>query len=125
VVVENPSKLKTYMAFSREAGSAEGAILVVAANSRQAKKMAWASNTFIRDICGSEYIDLVVRWIKSDWVVFPLADQDRLKSGVPHVIESPEYCRSCETWGCGLTQDRLCACCNEYPGDELVRLYER
>lgn len=111
--------LKAYSAFSREAGPEEGAILVIANTTREAKKLAWQSGA-----CWNvdEWIDLATRLIKDDIYILSLADQKELRLGHPHIIDNPIGCDKCGMWGVEITIDKLCGNCNEYPGDMLVKL---
>ncbi len=106
------SELKPYMAYSRGAGPAEGAMLVLAPNSREAKKMAWP---VLLDWGTEEYTDLTVRLLHEGSHVLALADQAKLAAGEPHVVDSPQVCDA--------LADGRCSCCNEYAGDMLVGLY--
>lgn len=105
------SKLKPYMIYSRGLGSEEGAMLVFAHSSREARVCGWKSDgTSLTD----EYIDLGARLIKnSDWL-YKEANKDKLDSGVAHVIWSPRVCEQCELWGQSeIGEDGLCEDCRE------------
>lgn len=111
--------MRFYMAFSREAGPAEGAFLVVDHNIRDAKRLAW------RYGCPwdfMDYIDLGIRWIKGTAKVAPLADQMKLAAGEPHVVDSPESCETCGMWGAGLDAEGMCGECGGPPGEKLIEL---
>lgn len=100
--------LKPYMAYSREMGAPEGAILVFAHTVRKAKAIAWYS-------CGEfvdEYIDLAVNRLKKIHI-YSEADQEKLLSGTPHVIESPKTCAVCHLWGEPINEDGVCESCYE------------
>ena len=114
--------LKPYMAYSRSAGSSEGAFLVLATNGREAKRLAWGYCSFAFD---GQYTDLAVRLIKNPANVLLLAEQDKLNAGQPHVIDNPVSCFSCGFWGNGLTDDNLCSSCGEEPGYLLVELWKK
>ncbi len=108
------------MAYSRGAGPAEGAILVLAPNFRDAKKIAWP---VMRDWGTELYTDLAVRLLRDGSHVLALADQANLAAGEPHVVDSPQVCDACGFWGFELYADGRCSCCNEYAGDMLVGLH--
>jgi hypothetical protein len=110
--------LKPYMAYSRLYGFQEGAILVIAHTAKEARKLAWG-HCFNVD----EWIDQTATLI--DQNVLILADQEMVNVGQSHIIEYPEYCTDCQLWGCGLTEDNLCANCNQFPGDKLIERYKR
>lgn len=111
--------MKAYSAFSREVGPEEGAILVIAQSAKEAKPLAWKSGA-CWNVDG--WTDLAIRLIRDDTHVLPLADQESLKLGEPHIIDSPFGCDKCGFWGAGITEDKLCGNCNEPPGDTLVKL---
>ena len=120
------SKLKPYMAYSRWAGSAKGAMLVIAHNTRDAKKIAWPA---LRDWGLDEYTDMAVRLLRDDsrrfidsHIMFALADQAKLVAGEPHVVVCPQVCDTCKFWGYGVDADGYCEGCGGYAGDLLVKL---
>ena len=105
--------MKTYMAYSRYVGSAQGAFLVFAHTAREAKKVAW---TEVKDVLVDScvYIDLAVRMIKSDdKYLFELGDQEKLNNGIPHVVDQLPSCPICLMWDSRLGDDGLCDCCRE------------
>lgn len=112
-------KLKPYMAFSRNAGPHDGAILVIAHTARQARLLAWQSGDCLNV---EDWLDQAVLLLKGNSPLV-LADQTKLRSNEPHVIDCPAHCQECELWGCGITVDNLCAHCNCPPGDKLLGLY--
>jgi len=100
--------LKPYMAFSRDAGSQEGAVLVFAHNGKEAKPLAWREAKWeITD----EYIDLGVRLIKNGGFLFKEADEAKLAADVAHVISDPTSCKDCELWGYPLNEEGYCEDC--------------
>jgi hypothetical protein len=113
--------LKPYIAYPEHYGPHHAAALVLATSVREAKRLAWR-RSWLPDECDG-WTDLAVRLFRPADRALPLADQDKLAAGIPHVVESPAYCQSCEQWGCGVTEDGRCCHCNEYPGDELVGLF--
>lgn len=114
-------KLKPYMVYSRALGPVEGAVLVFHHTAREAKVMAWKS--CISDIT-DEYIDVAVSRIRTGIDVFPLGDTEKIIAGIPHFVDSPEVCQSCELWGCGLEDDGICEYCGQFAGERLVILFD-
>jgi hypothetical protein len=104
--------MKAYMVFSRFAGSEEGAALVFAHNSREAKKVGW--NGIGSDLANNDFTDLAVRLIRNgDWL-FAEGDQDKLNQDIPHIIESPKCCNNCQMWGeSPLDKGGMCQGCRE------------
>lgn len=111
--------MKPYMIFSRGCGPEEGAALVFAHSAKEARKLAWKQSGLDFD----DFIDMGIRLIHDTRYIFPLANQDKLKAGTPHIVDNPAACKACGYWGAGLTKDGLCGNCNEYPGDKLVNLF--
>ena len=108
--------MKPYMAFSRSAGSEEGAILVVANTAKEAKTLAWG-----RCLNVEGWTDQGVRLIRDNSTLL-LADQQKVRHNIPHVIDDPLSCEMCGLWGAGLTEDNKCGYCGEHPGDILIHL---
>jgi len=110
-------KLLPYSAYSRELGSSEGAVLVFARNSREAKKVV------ARNCLGwlvGDYTDIAVRRLREyEDYLYTLADQEKLAKNEPHVIDSPPFCKLCERWGTPLDEEGICEDCRE----DLVHLY--
>ena len=105
--------LKQYMGYDNMGGASEGAVLIFAHNAREAKRIGWDAPTFLRDICSGEYINLRVSWMKDSPHIYKEAKQDKLKEGIPHVIECPTTCTGCELWGYDLNEDGYCETCEE------------
>lgn len=103
--------MKAYMATSRDAGYGEPAVLVFAHNVREAVNLS-------RPILDEwemleSYIDAAAYLLKDvDWI-FAYANQDKLKSDIAHVIESPPICKSCELWGTKLNEGGICENCSD------------
>ena len=110
--------MRAYIAYSRGAGPEEGAILVIANTLREAKPLAWGTLDLF-DV--DEYIDMAVIWMRGDHIM-ALADQTKLAAGEPHVIDSPAGCESCELWGYDVNPDGTCCGCDEWAGEELIRV---
>lgn len=115
-----PVNLKPYVVFSRGAGLEEGAALILAQSAKEAKRLAWQQSALDFD----DFVDLGIRLLRGPQFILPLANQTKLKAGIPHIVGSPAACAVCEVWGAGLTIDGLCSNCNEYPGDTLAGLFK-
>lgn len=102
--------LKPYMIFSRYAGPSEGAGLVFAHTSREARKIGW--QTFY-GMFFDEFIDLGCRWLKDcSWL---MAEK---KSDLPHAVDNPKSCKVCECWGQSVIgEDGMCEECREEVDD--------
>ena len=100
--------LKPYMAFSREGGSLEGAVLVFAHNIKEAKPLAWREAKW--EIT-EDYTDLGIRLIKNGAFLFKEADEAKLAADVAHVISDPTPCKDCELWGYPLNDAGYCEDC--------------
>ena len=111
------SELRAYMAYSRSLGPEEGAILTFAHNVREAKRLSFPT---VSEFYDGEWIDLAVRWLK-DKHIFSEADQEKLKLGIPHVIDNPTSCVECEQWGKLLTESGRCEECEELHYTEPIR----
>lgn len=110
--------MKPYVAFSRAVGAEEGAILVIAHTSREAKKLAWQSGD-CWNIDG--WTDLAIKLIR-DCNLMPLADQEKIKRDIAHVVNQPAECENCHLWGAGLDCDGgMCSRCGEPPGERLIK----
>ena len=110
--------MKPYMIFSRGVGPQEGATLAIASSAKEAKRLAWKRSGLDFD----DFTDLGILRIWDSGNVMPLANQDKLKAGTPHIIDDPVSCFTCGFWGAGLTTERLCGNCNCYPGEKLLSL---
>ncbi len=100
--------MKPYMAYSREVGSCEGAVLVFAHTVKEAKIEAWG---IVSDYCTDEYTDMAVTWLKDRGFLLSQADPVKLAKGIPHIIESPILCKSCNLWGYKLNEQGYCEDC--------------
>ena len=105
-------ELKPYMGYSIGLGASEGAILIFAFTAKEAKKIGYRAS-----ILTDEYIDFAVRLMRNSPYLFKDADQEKLKSGMPHVIDNPTSCRHCESWGSEIGDDGLCQDCRELHDD--------
>ena len=97
--------MKAYMGFDREGGSECGACLIFAANSREARKLAWPIlDSWFDD---AQWIHCAVRWLRE--LPKHLKKSD---TGKPRVIESPPLCPRCEMWG-GELKNGMCSLCED------------
>lgn len=110
--------MKAYMVFSRGCGPEDGAALIFAHTAKEAKRMAWKASCMDFE----SFTDLGIRLMRDTRFIIPLADQNKLKADIPHIVDSPDGCLVCGHWGAGLTIDGLCGNCNEYPGPNLTAL---
>jgi hypothetical protein len=101
--------MKKYMAYSRIAGSSDGAVLVFAYSAREAKKVFWQfdGQKYGDGIC-EEYTEIGINLIKDK----PWLDKEATLD-VPHCVY-PKGCNRCETWGVSeIGTDGLCDICRE------------
>lgn len=103
------ASLKPYMAWA--GGDPEdGAVLVFAHNSRQAKRLGYdALRGWSSDM---QYIETRVRLQRDhgEWMQ-RLANPEALAAGRAHVVDDPSCCNACETWGTPLTETGICERC--------------
>ena len=109
-----PNSLNMYMGFSRSSGSHEGAILIFAVNSRQARKIGWGKAW---GMIVDDYADFTVTRINDAPWLYEEAVPDKLRDGIPHVIDNPTVCKSCEQWGEWLI-DGKCQQCTDNEDSE-------
>ena len=100
--------LKPYMAYGREGGPQECAVLVFAPTAKVAKKIAWEG---AKSELTDEYTDLAVNLERGKEFLFADADQEKLYLRIPHLIMDPTCCKSCEHWGMKLNEQGLCEGC--------------
>jgi hypothetical protein len=104
--------LKAYMGYSRAGGSREGACLVFAHNTKEARKLTYPVLLSWFDHNGSDdWIDTTTKLLKDSEFLFKEAHQEKLAQGIPHVIESPKTCPSCDMWGEELDEKGFCGGC--------------
>jgi len=104
--------MKPYMIYSRAAGPGEGAALVFASNSQEARTVGFRGIGY--DLVGGVFVDLA-SWLLRDkpWL-FEEADKEKLFREIPHIVESPTSCKKCEQWGQSpIGADGLCDGCRE------------
>lgn len=112
--------MNLYVAYSKHEGTDGGCILVVARTALRAKELAWRSG--VLDNC-DEFIDVAVGLIQVPHNCWPLVEPE--KRNQEHVIASPAYCQACKEWGNGLDLNGLCSYCGQYPGLQLIELFDR
>jgi len=104
--------LNAYMGYSRSAGAREGACLIFAHTGKEARKIGYPT---IRDWFDAPWIDFAVKRLNAPHLFFE-ADESKLAIEKPHVVENPNVCPVCETWGgAPLTNGR--AGCDYCDGD--------
>jgi len=96
------------MGYSKSAGSYEGAILIFANNSKEAKKLARQSSVISE--LAENFLDVTVTWLKNSPYLFKQMPID----DVPCFVESPLTCSACGMWGMGdIGKDGVCEACKE------------
>ncbi len=100
--------MKPYMAYSREGGSCEGAILVFAHTVKEAKREAWGT---VGEFFTDEYTDMAVNLLRDRDFLLEQADPIKLAQGIPHIIDSPITCEACNLWGYKLNELGYCEDC--------------
>ena len=93
----NWNGLHLYMGFDGSIGSHEGAALIFAHTSKEAKKVFWAACK--GEIAGEEFTQARVRRIVGHDYLFDEADGLKVQAGLAHVNDCPKSCDNCETWG--------------------------
>ncbi len=105
------NKLKPYMGYSREGGSAEGAFLIFAHNLKEAKRIGYSA---LSGVIVDDYIDMAVTLCKkSDFLFNQVAQwsKDKLAKDEAHVVDNPPACKDCNLWGYELNEQGLCEDC--------------
>jgi len=102
--------MNIYMVYSEGAGCEEGAALVFAHTSKEARKVGWNE---VGCLFTGEYIDFASTRLRNhDWL-FEEANQEKLVDDIPHAIDNPKCCKGCEMWGgdSRIGEDGLCDEC--------------
>jgi hypothetical protein len=100
--------MNAYMVYAFTAD--EAAILVFAHTAREARKVGRPTiNQFDHF---ASYVDIHVSKLNKSHL-FAEADPIKLAGGIAHVIESPNTCPNCETWGGALAGDGCEFCSDE------------
>ena len=105
------TKLKPYMGYGRIGGSCEGAILIFAHNIKEAKRLGWR---VISEWITDEYTDMAVKLLKNGGILFEQAPEwskEKLRAGLPHIVDDPLSCKECGLWGDELNEDGYCKDC--------------
>jgi hypothetical protein len=103
--------LKPYMGFILDE-PCEGAVLIFAHTSKEAKRIGWRDSNVLHDMTDS-YVEVRIRYLKQSPYLFKEAEKTKLKKDIPHVIDSPTSCKRCELWGGELNNDGYCESCIE------------
>lgn len=101
--------LRAYSAYCRDVGPQEGAVLVFAPRSKDARKLAFPT---LNDWFDLEWIDVATDWLPTSarW----LAEQEGVDlEGEPRLIESPKACNRCDRWGAPIDTDGVCQDCRD------------
>ena len=121
--IEALIKLRAYIVYSISGGTHEGACLVFAQSVKEARKLGFSVTS---DWFDSDWIDTGAEWLKGERYTHLFrteANQEKLKNGIAHVIESPKSCARCELWGSEI-KDEICEDCKEVEEDEKERELE-
>jgi hypothetical protein len=112
-MIERGSKppLKPYMYWSISGGLEEGAVLVIAHSSREARKVGWNEEG---DPLVYDYLDGKAAYLRdSDWLLKE-AHPVKFANDQAHVISNPKSCKECLHWGQSpIGKDGLCESCRE------------
>lgn len=104
----HPGKLKMYMAYDRQSGPAEAAVLVFHYTAKAARYLAWSDVMYDWDC---EFIDATATRLGTNY--------EHLRGlyygdGLPLLICEPPTCPNCRMWGYKLSADgKMCEGCQE------------
>ncbi|MHB1546169.1 MAG: hypothetical protein ACYCSB_03905 [bacterium] len=104
--------LNCYMAYEKDSCK-DGACLVFAHTAKKAKKIAYKEilTIWYDDIL---FIDARAKRIKNTDHLYSQGDPDKLKAGIPHIVDNPITCSKCGLWwDYPLTKDGYCESCQE------------
>jgi hypothetical protein len=103
-------ELNAYMGYCSEAGSQEGAILIFAHNSKEARKLGWITMKALYEV---PWTTMSTRLLRKNLVMLKKdADQTKLAKGIPHVVDDMAVCPNCELWGeDGVDENGKCGYC--------------
>ena len=102
-------KLNLYMGYVGD--PREGAALIFAHTAKEAKRLFWKSG-WASD--AGEFTDARATRLRDRDYLYGHANKAKLEAGLPHVIESPNGCDACETWGQSeIGDDGLCDECRD------------
>ena len=89
--------LHIYMGFDSKAGSTEGAILIFAPSSKEARKVGWGTMKALLD---TAWIDMTVKRLRHNLEhLYGDADQSKLEAGIPHAVDNMRDCPNCGLFG--------------------------
>lgn len=96
--------------------SEDGAFLVFAKNTREAKKTAWSD---VHSLLCDNYLEMRVKRLRGkDWL-YKEAQSGLLLGDAPHVVDNPRGCECCGCWGnTEIGADEKCDSCREHRCDE-------
>jgi len=102
--------LKPYVGYCPASGTHEGADLIFAHTSREARKVGYAYTDLV-----DSYLDYAVRLMEGDDWLLEYADKNLLVTDTAHVCAPSHYptCPRCERWGTPLLEDGICESCHE------------
>lgn len=84
--------MNLYMGFDSAAGSAEGAVLIFANTSKEARKIGWP---VMKELYDTPWLTMSVRRLRRN---LEHLQKQAVQEG-PHCIYDIEYCPNCELWG--------------------------
>ncbi len=99
--------MNAYMGYDRILGPKQGAILIFAKTSKEAKLISYK---MIHSWFSSSWIDVSIKKMDAHHL-FKHADQLKLMNNIPHIIDDVEVCYRCQLWGEYEVTDGLCECC--------------
>ena len=96
---------KIYLGYDKSVGSQEGAVLIFAASSKDARKLGWGT---MKSFHGTAWVDMAVRLMRKNLDYLAM----EATSDQPHVITDMRICPKCELWGEDRNEDH-CGYCDE------------
>lgn len=82
--------LHIYMGFDSKAGSTEGAILIFANTSKEARKVGWRT---MQSILDTAWVDMTVKRLRHNLdYLYGDAVQSKLEADIPHAVDSMRDC---------------------------------
>lgn len=89
--------LHIYMGFDSKAGSTEGAILIFANTSKEARKVGWGT---MKALLNTAWIDMTVKRLRNNLdYLYGDAVQSKLEAEIPHAVDNMRDCPSCNLFG--------------------------
>jgi len=104
--------LKIYMGYDSAEGSAEGAVLIFAHDSKEARKIGWP---VMRGLFDTSWMQMAVRVLRKNTVMLSKnANQTKLAAGEAHVIVDMDVCPQCGLFGEeGVDENGICGYCED------------